>query len=111
MSDFGFKILNGGTPKTGTPLCRSCAHGARRVGQNMEDETFCSAYGFGNSIRGGPHKVTFAVAECSKYLAFNTADFYDMEKIAWSIQVRTRGVVGFQGTATEFEIVPPKGTV
>jgi hypothetical protein len=102
---YNFKVLGGTTPKSGKSLCLSCAHVARRLGQNMEEEIHCGSYSFDNHSRT---LVPFRVSECSDYRSFNSPSREDMDKLAWIVQVRTRGAVGFQAGRTELEIVPPK---
>lgn len=111
-----FKVL-GGTPTSGKSLCLSCANMARRIGQNLEDQIFCSSYAFlTSSPSGDANLVPFRVAECSEYRAFNTQSLKDMNDIAWIIQPRKRGPSGFtEGVKVgeeekgpiELEIVPP----
>jgi hypothetical protein len=109
-----FKILDG-TPKSGKSLCLSCASMSRRISQDMEEQVFCAntkiSGGYGSH---GPRIVPFKVAECSEYRAFTSQSLTDMYDMAWSIQARKKGPVGFTGpldstnSTLEYEIVPPK---
>lgn len=110
-----FKVL-GGTPKSGKSLCLSCGNMARRIGQDLQEEIFCSAYAFENPIIGSGNRVPFRVSECTEYQPFNQQGIKEMKEIAWIIQARKKGPSGFsegvtsnnEETETIIEILPPK---
>lgn len=95
-----FKIL-GGTPKSGRSLCLSCANMARRIGQNLQDQIFCSSYNF--ETGNGSSIVPFRVSECTEYRPFNQASIKDMNDIAWIIEPRKKGPAGFVDGAIKKE--------
>lgn len=107
-----FKILNG-TPKSGKSLCLSCGLMARRISQDMEEQVYCTSNRFIESYGRGK-LVPFKVAECSEYRAFTSQSLTDMYSMAWNVQARKKGPVGFTGpldstnSTLEYEIVPPK---
>jgi hypothetical protein len=102
--------VNGGTPKSGKGLCHACKYASIVKGQNCEEFITCTAGMFplpGNSI--GP--VRFRVAECGKYHPSNMPWLGEMQKMAWKIEARKRGPVGFsEGQNAEMEVVvtPPR---
>ena len=111
-----FKVLDG-TRKSGKTLCTSCAHSARRLGQNNEDEIFCASWSFRSD--SGVNPVLFKVSDCTEYRPFNQQSREDMEKIAWIVTARKKGSPGFVKTADAetasqdpnkliIEIKPPK---
>lgn len=98
-----FKIV-GGTPKLGPSLCATCKYASIVKGQNMEELINCGGHQF-------PHgRVTFRVSECGKYHPMNMPWLYEMREIAWNIEAKKRGPVGFEPPKDELEIVitPPK---
>lgn len=114
-----FKILNG-TPKSGKSLCDSCSYCGTVKGQNLEEIKTCAMMMFGFSsmmtVTSGitipPGVITMKVAECSRYQDMNRASLEDMKKIAWDVEPRKRGSVGFGQGATnpdelEMVITPP----
>lgn len=99
--------ISGGTPKVGKSLCVTCKHAQIVRGQNMEEHIEC-----GDGIFAGNRgRVPFRVAECSGYLPANMPTLYEMKAIAWNIEARKRGPVGFEMPEDgEMEVVvtPPK---
>jgi hypothetical protein len=80
------------TPDRG--LCATCNSGMVREGDRFtEAEIFCSV-----SRTAG--RVPFLVRACSDYTAKNAPDKWEMEQIAWVLEVKKGRVIGFR---------PPKG--
>lgn len=100
------KIL-GQTPKGGRTLCATCKNASRVLGQNCEELVFCARV-FGETRYGGV--VPFKIAECGSYHPTNVPWLHEMEAIAWSVEARRRGPVGFSDPAHdgEMEIVIKK---
>lgn len=99
------KIL-GQTPKGGRTLCATCKSASRVLGQNCEEIIFCS-YFRETKFQG---VVPFKVAECGSYHPTNVPWLHEMEAIAWSVEARRKGPVGFSDPARdgEMEIVIKK---
>lgn len=102
------KIL-GATPTSGKPLCLSCKMAKRVRGQNCEEIIFCHLF----SRNGSPGPVPFRVAECGDYHPVNMPWLHEMEEMAWKIEARRRGPVGFndpdaRGGEMEVVITRPK---
>lgn len=98
--------ISGGTPKVGKSLCVTCKHANIVRGQNMEEHTECGADLFGRSN----NRVPFRVAECSSHHPANMPYLHEMKQIAWNIEARKRGPVGFEKQDEMMEVVvtPPK---
>jgi hypothetical protein len=94
--------VRGGTPKAGTSLCLNCrtAHVIR--GLNLQEIIFCKA--------GHPAiQISFPVVECSVFDDKRIPSRYDMENIAWTVQSRNRGPMGFAGDGKlQITIEPPE---
>ena len=92
----------GGTPKTQPSLCLSCEHSLVIKSPNLETRAFCGFF--------GRMPVPFEVIECNQYGKKGEPNKYEMEKIAWTVETRTRGPKGFTPPTDEREIVinPPK---
>lgn len=98
--------INGGTPKHGKSLCHTCKNASIVKGQNLEELIICQA----NMFVPSKGRVTFRVAECSAYHPTNMPWLHEMEAMAWMIEARKRGPVGFsEGQAMEIIITPPDG--
>jgi hypothetical protein len=97
--------ISGGTPVSGKSLCHTCKYAAIVKGQNLEEHIHCEANGLFGATRG---KVPFRVAECSKFHPSNIPWKWEMEDMAWKIEARKRGPVGFSdGEPMEIIISPP----
>lgn len=92
------KIQNG-TPPSNEHICRTCRYGQIIEGNNFEQMTMCGYYS---------KQVSFQVAKCSKWDDSRLPALWEMEKIAWKVESRIRGSVGFT-PRTEMDIVisPP----
>lgn len=76
------------TPDRG--LCGTCAMAHIREGDRFSETVIqCSESG-----RSG--RVTFLVRSCSDYARRNDLDKYDMEKIAWILEVKKGRFIGFR---------------
>ena len=96
MSD---KVL-GGTPKGLESMCSTCRYAQRIRGMNLQELVICR--------NNTPVRVPFPVAECSTYDDKRKPAIWDMEKIAWQVESRNRGAVGFGEASTrEIRINPP----
>jgi hypothetical protein len=93
--------VQGGTPKGSQSLCVMCRSAHNVVGVNMQRITICRA---GNSFA-----VRFPVSECSVYDDKRNPAVWEMEKIAWEVHSRNRGLVGFSPDPERLDIVitPP----
>jgi hypothetical protein len=79
------------TPDRG--LCGTCRSAHIRDGDRFADtQIFC------NEMPG--ERVRFLVRSCSEYARKNEQDRYEMEQIAWVLEVKKGRVIGFR---------PPKG--
>jgi hypothetical protein len=83
--------ISGETPKSGPAICHTCKNASIAQGQNCEERIICRGDIF-NSTKG---VVTFRVAQCGSYHPKNQAWLYEMEEMAWKIEARKRGSVGF----------------
>jgi hypothetical protein len=83
--------IHGGTPKTGKTLCATCKHAKKVVGQSCQELIFCAALTF----PGRSDIVPFRIAECASYHPTNMPWLREMEQMAWIIEARKRGPVGF----------------
>lgn len=94
--------IKDGTPLSGKPLCQTCKHATVTLGQNKEERIVCGSDVF-NATRG---LVTFRVAQCGSYHPSNMPWLHEMEQMAWKIEARRRGPVGFSEPADgEMEVV------
>ena len=97
--------IKGGTPPGGKSLCVTCKHSSSVRGQNMEEVIHCTAGLFEH--RQG--LVPFKVSECTEFHPSNMPWLHEMEEMAWKIEARKRGVVGFEGEKVgEMEVVVSK---
>jgi hypothetical protein len=101
-----FKIING-TPKSGKSLCLTCKHGKVVKGQECQEVLFCSSVFSKNYSYG---YVPFRISECAEYHPSNMPWLHEMENMAWKIEARKRGPVGFEPDRCEMEIVITKPT-
>lgn len=93
--------VQGGTPRGGLPLCVTCRAAHNITGVNMQAITICRV--------GAPFRVQFPVSQCSTYDDKRNPAVWEMEKIAWEVNSRNRGPVGFadNGRMLEIVITPP----
>ena len=94
--------IHGATPKGGKSICLSCKRGKVVKGQNCQEVIFCGLF----SDVGG--RVPFKVSECGDYHPVNMPWLHEMEEMAWKIEARKRGPVGFNDPAAreeEMEVV------
>jgi hypothetical protein len=96
-----FRIING-TPRTGPSLCKTCKHAKHIRGQNCQELVLCHLF---PSLGGAPGPVPFRIAECGTYHPVNMPWLHEMEDMAWKIEARKRGAVGFEPETTEMEVV------
>lgn len=92
--------MAGSTAKSGPSLCRTCKHAQILTGQNGEEIVRCESF----------HKfLTFRVSTCTSFHPSNMPWKYEMEEIAWLVEARKRGPVGFKPGDPEMEyvITPP----
>lgn len=92
--------MAGSTAKSGPSLCRTCKFAQTVTGQNGEEIIKCDSFS---------KFLNFRVATCSVYHPSNMPWKYEMEEIAWLVEARKRGPVGFKPGDPEMEyvIVPP----
>lgn len=99
--------VSGGTPLSGKSLCATCKHASTVIGQNCEEVVLCHLFG-----DGGQGRVPFRVATCSRYHPSNVAWLHEMEQMAWIVQAKKRGPVGFDSPQTgeimEVVVTKPK---
>ena len=81
--------IHGGTPKAGKTLCATCKNAKTVKGQNCQEIIFCGSLTFPH------HVVPFKVSECGSYHPSNVPWMHEMEEMAWKIEARKRGPVGF----------------
>jgi hypothetical protein len=97
MSD---KVM-GGTPVGTQSLCVTCRAAYRVRGLNFQEVVYCQKL-------TPSARITFPVETCSAYDDKRTPALYQMEEIAWQVQSRNRGAVGFAGGRDmTIQIVPP----
>lgn len=94
----------GGTPVGNTSLCATCRKATIVEGENLQKVVRCCAL---ESL------IIFPVFKCSDYDDKRMPSKYEMEQIAWRIESRVRGPVGFSEGDTgpsnmEVVISPPK---
>ena len=92
--------IHGATPKSGKSICLSCKMATVVKGQNCQEIIMCSLF-------GSPGTVPFKVAECAKYHPINVPWLHEMEEMAWKIEAKKRGPVGFNDPTArdEMEVV------
>lgn len=96
--------IHGATPKSTKTLCITCKNASIIKGQNCEEMVKCGS----NLFEGF---VPFRIAECSQYHPSNMPWLHEMEQMAWKIEARRRGPVGFEKTddgQMEIVIVKPR---
>jgi hypothetical protein len=96
--------IHGATPKSGPSLCKTCKHAKSVKGQNCQEIVLCHMF----SPYGGLGRVPFRVAECVTYHPSNVPWLREMEEMAWKIEARKRGPVGFEPDKCDMEIVITK---
>lgn len=102
-----FKVV-GGTPKTGRSLCLTCKRGKVIRGQECQEMVFCTG-----PFSNGTGRVPFRVAECGDYHPSTMPWLHEMEDMAWKIEARKKGAVGFsdpENTEMEVIITKPKSS-
>lgn len=94
--------IHGATPKSGKSICLTCKKGTVVKGQNCQEIVLCGLFGDGS--RG---RVPFRVAECGDYHPLNVPWLHEMEEMAWKIEAKKRGPVGFNDPTAreEMEVV------
>lgn len=91
----------GGTPRGFQSLCKTCRNAQRMTGLNLQEVVFCQA------LARSP-AITFPVETCSLYDDRRLPSLQRMQEIAWEVQSRNRGAVGFAGGRDmTIQIVPP----
>lgn len=93
--------MHGSTPVTGPSLCHSCIHGQITKGHDFQEHVWC------HRSWHMPTRITFSVAECSMHVDRTKPTLQEMKEIAWEVQSRPRGPVGFAGTEVDIQITPP----
>jgi hypothetical protein len=94
--------VHDGTPQGSKSLCVNCRNAHLIHGLNFEQHIFCRATQPG-------FRVTFPVEKCSVFDDKRVPSLYQMETIAWSIQSRNRGPMGFASDSKiEIVISPPE---
>ena len=74
--------VRNGTPVGRESLCRTCRHAHIQIGYSeSEDEIRCGFY------YEAPRVVPFAVNQCSDYLSKLLPTLYEMQKIAFVIDI------------------------
>src|SRR5271170_7024706 len=96
MSD---KVI-GGTAKGTGSLCDTCTHVHKIRSKGLHEETYCRL--------DTPYlRIRFPIESCSEYEDKRRPSLYEMKKIAWRIESRNRGPVGFEDSVREISINPP----
>jgi hypothetical protein len=91
----------GGTPKGTKSLCLTCRAAHHVSGLNLQHVVYCQKL-------NPSARITFPVETCSGYDDKRVPALYQMEEIAWQVQSRNRGAVGFAGGRDlTIQIVPP----
>lgn len=92
----------GGTPIGSKSMCQTCRYAQNIRGINMQERTIC--------VRTAPaFPITFPILTCSGYDDKRQPSLYDMEQIAWNVQSRNRGPVGYAPDGSlNIEIQPPE---
>jgi len=92
--------VHNGTPISKESLCLSCRSAAIVRGSNFELIAWCAA------LR---RTLNFTVERCSIYDDKATPPLFEMQAIAWNIQSRKRGQMGYVGDdLTSITIEPPE---
>lgn len=85
-------------PRTGpTTLCTSCARSVVIDNGTEARKIYCRAL----SDHWGPVQMEGPVYECSTYQNAKETSLYDMEKIAWIIEVSKSRPIGFLKPGTD----------
>jgi hypothetical protein len=93
----------GGTPRSQRSLCLNCRNAHVAKGVDLQDRVYCNAGGY------GPRRVGFVVVDCSVFDDKSRASRYEMEQIAWTVQSRNRGPIGFaEESRMQVTIEPPQ---
>lgn len=95
--------IHGATPKGGKSICHTCKKATVIKGQNCQEIILCGLFS-----GTGLGQVPFKVAECGDYHPVNMPWLHEMEEMAWKIEARKRGPVGFNDPTQregEMEIV------
>jgi len=82
--------IHGATPKGGKSICLTCKKGTVVKGQNCQEVVLCPLFS-----GSGLAPVPFKVAECGGYHPSNVPWLHEMENMAWTVEARRRGSVGF----------------
>lgn len=102
--------VHGGTPRGDVHLCSSCRHAHIIKSCGAREDHFCRIYGDKIPIRE-------PIVSCTEYDDKRLPSRGDMDKLAWTIESRVRGPMGFaDGTGKdkgkvgdrEVTIQPPK---
>ena len=92
--------VQGGTPQGTESKCVTCRFAHRIEGVNLQRMVHCQWVG---------KPVPFQVYTCSSYDDKRLPSLDDMRRIAWTVETRNRGAMGFSPTGQlEVEISPPK---
>lgn len=93
--------VHGGTPRGSISICLNCRSAHVIRGINFQSQIICRAGAHGFIVR-------FPIEECSIFDDKRIPALYQMQDIAWTIQSRNRGPIGFtDGGRTEITIEPP----
>ena len=88
------KVLNG-TPESGETLCRSCRYVHRQQGYRYSEEVIHCDYS--SPMR----RILFNVRACTEYADRNHPTRYDMEKVAWVLEIKGGKPIGFTPPQSE----------
>jgi len=81
------KVLNG-TPRDGESLCRTCRYVHLQKGyRDSEEMIYCDW--------SQTKRILFNVRECTDYTDRTVPSKYDMEKIAWILEIKGGRAMGF----------------
>ena len=83
-----FRGVRGGTP-SGKSLCESCRNCFRATGSGSNEVTLCVA-NFETALR-----IDFPVYDCTKYDDKGYPTQYEMEQMAFVLEVKAGRVIGF----------------
>lgn len=90
----------GGTPKGSGNKCDTCRFAVVMRGINLQTLVHCQYQ---------QRRAPFRMESCSAYDDKRNPSLYDMQNIAWNIETRNRGQMGFTaGGGLVIEITPPK---
>jgi hypothetical protein len=96
-----FSVRNG-TASGRESLCRTCRHAHVQTGYaDSEEEVRCGYF------YDQPRLVSFAVSLCTGFLDKLTPTLYEMQKIAFVIDVKRNSNIGFAGAA--IKVTEPEG--